>query len=88
MKTSITIDMPEVALFDSQELRLKINNYIKGLVSKKLKEASTNKKSVHQNWKQMTISPAIKAMTFDDRVDLGTTNYDELLEKALEERYL
>lgn len=85
MNTSLTIDLPEVALFDSQELKLKVIAYVKQLAIRKNSEKNETK--AFGNWREMTISPEVQAMTFDKRVDLGTTDYKELLEEALEEKY-
>lgn len=59
MKTSLTIDMPEVALVDKLKL----------------------------NWRDIKISQEVMDMTFQNRVDLGTVNYKDLLEQALMEKY-
>lgn len=85
MSTSVTIDIPEVALFDPQELTLKIAAYVKRLAIKK-RHDKQDVKRVH-NWREMAISPEVQAMTFDNRVDLGTTEYKDLLQDALEEKY-
>ena len=85
MNTSLTIDMPEVALFDPQELTLKVAAYVKQLAIKKSHSKQGTAKP--RNWRDMVISPEVKAMTFDSRVDLGTTDYKPLLEEALEEKY-
>ena len=85
MKTSVTIDIPEVALFDPQELTLKVIAYVKQLAIKKNPEQKERK--LLANWREMPISPEVQAMTFDKRVDLGTTDYKDLLEEALEEKY-
>lgn len=72
---SITIDIPEVALFDAQELKLKVSNYIKTLAAKVQKNKTQSKEDAVANWKDIKISPEVMAMTFDERVDLGTTDY-------------
>ena len=85
MNTTLTIDLPEVALFDSQELKLKVIAYVKQLAIRKNPEKKETR--APGNWRDMAISPEVQGMTFDKRVDLGTTDYKTLLEEALEEKY-
>lgn len=82
------IDMPEVALFDTQELSLKVKNYIKSLALKVNIAEKENAVIVkRRNWQDIEISPEVERMTFDKRSDLGTNDYNSLLEQALKEKY-
>lgn len=85
MNTTLTIDLPEVALFDSQELKLKVIAYVKQLAIRKNPEKKETR--APGSWRDMAISPEVEAMTFENRVDLGTTDYKILLQEALEEKY-
>lgn len=85
MSTSVTIDMPEVALFDPQELKLKLSSYVKRLA---LKMHGTKEETpTATKHRTIKISPEVMAMTFQDRVDFGTNDYKSLLEEALQEKY-
>lgn len=79
--------MPEVGLFDARELKLKLSSYIKELASKTYKQKKDAMATTAEDWTNVKISPEVMAMTFEERVDLGTTDYKTLLEKELEQRF-
>lgn len=83
---SITIEMPEIGLFGARELKLKLSNYIKTLASMTYK-ANVASGATQDRWGSVEISPEVMAMTFEDRVDLGTTDYRKLLDIDLEQRF-
>lgn len=83
---SITLEMPEIGLFDARELKLKLSNYIKTLASITYKRNDVSE-AKQDTWGYMEISPEVMAMTFEDRVNLGTTDYRELLDTDLEQRF-
>lgn len=83
---SITLEMPEIGLFDARELKLKLSNYIKTLASMTYKRNDISE-TTQDKWGYVEISPEVMAMTFENRVDLGTTDYRKLLDTDLEQRF-
>lgn len=85
---SMTINMPEIALFEENYLRQLITAFVKSLattVKTEKQQAPTQTQQI--DWRNRPLSPEIMAMTFEERVDLGTTDYEELLVSELEEKY-
>lgn len=94
MNTSLTIDMPEVALFDREKLKQMLTAFVKAMAvnakSNLAKEQMVQKaqsEKLKLNWREVKISQEVMDMTFQNRVDLGTVDYKELLEQALIEKY-
>ena len=96
MNTSLTIDIPEVALFDKESLKQMLTTFVKTLAKSKKGNATnsifvTNAESqskLHFNWRDIHVSPQVMDMTFQNRVDLGTNDYKEMLSQSLEDKYL
>lgn len=78
--------MPEIGLLDARELKLKLSNYIKALASMTYRRDNVAE-NTNDHWGEVIISPEVMAMTFEKRVDLGTTDYKTLLENELEQRF-
>lgn len=64
-----------------------VNNYIKTLASMAIKHKNSKEMAQPEDWGKVEISPEVMAMTFDNRVDLGTTDYRTLINQELEHRF-
>lgn len=84
---TITIEMPEIGLLDARELKLKLTSYIKKLASMTYRHENVNEMTHSADWGKVQLSPEVMALTFSERVDLGTTDYRTLLDKDLEQRF-
>ena len=92
--TSLTINLPEVALFDQENLKRIVTAFVKTLAATTQSATPDNvvksdvKQKLKLNWREMPISQEVMDMTFQHRVDLGTNDYKDMLHQALEEKYL
>lgn len=92
--TSLTINLPEVSLFDQENLKRIVTAFIKTLAATTNSATANNKvksdakQKLKLNWREMPISQEVMDMTFQNRVDLGTCDYKDLLHQTLEEKYL
>lgn len=93
MNTSLTIDMPEVALFDRDALKQMLYAFVKAMaVNVKSRQVGLVRdkaapEKLKLNWKEVKVSQEVLDMTFQDRIDLGTNDYKELLQEALTEKH-
>lgn len=76
MSDILSIEIPELSLFDKEELKKKVIDYIKAL-------AKTKKQS--HKWDNYVISDATTALTLKNRPEIPD-NYDEILEQELDEK--
>lgn len=84
----MTIDIPEIALFEERYLRQLITAFVKSLATTvKAEKKQTPTQTQKIDWRNRPLSPEIMQMTFEERADLGTTDYEELLVSELEEKY-
>lgn len=88
MKTTMTINMPEIALFEENYLRQLITTFVKTLATTvKTEKPQPAEQTEKLNWRNRPLSAEIMAMTFDERADLGTEDYKELIANEVEEKY-
>ena len=76
MKDALSIEIPELALFDKEELKQKVVDYIRQLAK--------NKPS-HHVWDNYEISEETKAIVLAERPNLPEY-YDQWLVSVLEEK--
>lgn len=88
MSTTITLNMPEIALFEENYLKQLVSAFIKTLATSVKTEKPKQEEALKAiDWRNRPLSPEVMAMTFDHPVDLGTPDYKEILISELEEKY-